>query len=102
MAALLSVASLVCRKALGKARPATPDRHEFSRSDILAWGLAAQHGAEQPAQVRKGFKSEFQSRAAAHAVHAVQTDLLLAAPIRGAACMLQSKPALRALAVYTC
>lgn len=32
----------------------------------------------------------------------LQTDLLLAAPILGAACMLQSKPALRALAVYTC
>ncbi len=55
VAALLSLASLVCRKALGKARLATPDRHEFSRSDILAWGLAAQHGAEQPAQVSKRF-----------------------------------------------
>lgn len=41
------------RKALGKARLATPDRHEFSRSDILAWGLAAQHGAEQPAQCKQ-------------------------------------------------
>ena len=46
---------------MGKARLATPDRREFSRSDILAWGLAAQHGAEQPVQVSESCNLESQA-----------------------------------------
>ncbi len=37
------------RAALAAARPAHTDRAEFTRDDLLAWGLAGTHGAPPPA-----------------------------------------------------
>lgn len=60
------------RQALLNARPSCPGRKEFSRADLVSWGLVVEMGTSSPQQVSSYYHGHFLCMSVSHGIRITQ------------------------------